>query len=290
MRACLDRDGKPTAAGTRLRPDFVAAGMEAFTPMLPDADDEELLVEAMFVALLNHRPAVLEYFASRGAPINSTACGWPLIKYAVGNAMTDMVECLLRCGADLDLRTSPGDESARDLARQMLDHSADRELGRRIAELCGIDVDAVFAAQPPPPVIAESLQRALTLASDDAARLAQTSVSPENLLFGLLRVGGRTVHFLNNAGRMQVERFRADLSQRLAPSDDLVMQSELPLDEAAQRVIDAAVAFATQRRQSHVEDLNLLYALTRSEVDPVVSLLARYGTQVAFVNEHLLQF
>src|SRR5688572_31507748 len=40
-------------------------------PAHPDADDEEILMEAFFVAMLNGRTAVLEHMVSRGFPVNS---------------------------------------------------------------------------------------------------------------------------------------------------------------------------------------------------------------------------
>lgn len=138
VRNCLDRDGKPTAAGRRLRPDFVAAGRMGMLPQLPDADDEEVLLEALVVALLNQRIAVIEYLASRGAPLNSGIYGTPLLSIAVGNGMTDLVECLLRCGADPDLRVSDGRQTPRELAREVFEQTPDEPHYRRIAMLMGV--------------------------------------------------------------------------------------------------------------------------------------------------------
>jgi hypothetical protein len=98
VRSFLDSRGKPTRAARRLRPDFVAVGPPGFMPQLPDADDEEFLLEALLVAMLNGRVEMIEYLAARGAPVNSLAYGKPLIEVATGNGMTAVAEVLARAG------------------------------------------------------------------------------------------------------------------------------------------------------------------------------------------------
>lgn len=98
VRCFFDVQGKPTRAARRLRPDFVAVGPPGFMPQLPDADDEELLLEALLVAMLNGRVEMIEYLAARGAPVNSIAYGTPLIEVAAGNGMTAVAEALARAG------------------------------------------------------------------------------------------------------------------------------------------------------------------------------------------------
>jgi hypothetical protein len=287
VRNFLDRDGNPTSHGRQLRPDFIAVGGPGFMPALPDADDEEVLLEALLVALLNGRTNVLEYMASRGAPLNSVIYGNPLIHIAVGNAMTAVVESLLRCRADLDIRGANPNMTARELAHYMFEQNPRDAERRRVAELCGIDPDAVLALPASPPVIDRMLQQALLLASDDAARQGKQDVGPENLLIGLLRVGGPSLYFLKEVGRMDVERFSADLSERLSPNKERVARSELPMDEAAQAAMDAAIAFATSRRREEVYSLHLLHGLTRHDDGAVGQLLRRYGVSAAKINAEL---
>jgi ankyrin repeat protein len=133
----LDSDGRPLPAARRLRPPFDLVGQ---TPLMshPDPDDEEILMEAFFVAMLNGRTGVLEYMVSRGAPVNSLVYGSPMINVAVGNGWVPVVECLVRRGADLDLRGWQPQQTAREIARDVLlqfPHDADR---RRVAQLCGV--------------------------------------------------------------------------------------------------------------------------------------------------------
>lgn len=101
VRRSLDGNGKPTAEARKIRPDFDAVGPRGVLTH-PDPDDEEILMEAFFIAMLSGRIAVLDYMASRGVPVNSLVWGTPFINVAVGNAWTPVVECLLRLGANPD--------------------------------------------------------------------------------------------------------------------------------------------------------------------------------------------
>ena len=291
----LDAQGKPTPAARKLRPDFDALGHGGMLPPHPDPDDEEILMEAFFVAILNGRSAVLEYMVSRGFNVNSLVWLTPIINIVVGNAMAPMVECLVRCGADLDLRGWPSNQSARELARGLLDHvSSDDDRTRslrRIAELCGLDPDAIITerdAQPMnPPVIHAQVQEALELADDDAFRLGQADIRPENLLFGLLRLGGLARHFFIGFSRMDMERFLADEADRLRPGKERLDHPKLPMDADAQAISDAAIANAASRRRETVSVLHLLYALTTQDHGVASELLARYGASAETLNAQL---
>jgi hypothetical protein len=153
VRQFLDREGRPTADAGRLRPPFDLVG-----PMLmshPDPDDDEILMEAFIVAMFNGRIAVLEYMASRGAPLNSLVFQNPVISFAVGNAMTPVVECLVRWGADLDLRGWKPEQSAREIARDMFQHFPEDQDRRRIVELMGMDPEAILAERDARPASEE---------------------------------------------------------------------------------------------------------------------------------------
>ena len=144
VRRSLDADGKPTAAARRLRPDFDAVGQQGVLAH-PDPDDEEILMEAFFIAMLNGRAAVLEYMVSRGFPVNSLIYDTPVINIAVGNGMTAMVDCLVRCGADLNLRGWHPTQSAGEIARSRLEDAPENAEFRRIVEICGMDADAILS-------------------------------------------------------------------------------------------------------------------------------------------------
>jgi hypothetical protein len=140
VRRFLSRDGRPTRAARENRPDFIAVGQQGGPPPLPDPDDDEILLEAMLVAMLNGRTEVIEYLSSSSAAtINSIAFGVPLINIAVANRMAPVVECFVRCGANLDLQGHQVRGTARELARDLLKQSPEDDASRRVASACGID-------------------------------------------------------------------------------------------------------------------------------------------------------
>ena len=290
VRAFLDPRGRPTPAARRLRPDFDAAGV-APIPALPDADDEELLLEALLVAVLNGRAAVVAELAARGAPVNSLLYGSPLLNIAVGNAMPGAVASLVHAGADLDLRGRHPDATPREIARELFEQAPTDADRRRILALCGLDAATVLAerdARPvPPPVRLPVFEEALALAADDAARTGQAEVGSEHLLVGLLRLGDGPLALLVHAGGMALDRLRAEMADRLRAPGDRVEHASLPMHPEAQAVVDAAVALATARRQDVVHGLHLLAALVSDARGSVAALLARYGVNAGTVAEAL---
>jgi hypothetical protein len=286
----LDADRKPTAAARHLRPDFDAVGQQGVLAH-PDPDDEEILMEAFFIALLNGRAEVLEYMVSRGFPVNSLVYDSPIINIAVGNWMTDMVECLVRCGADLNLRGWHPTQSAREIARSRFEGDPENPTGRRIVELCGLDPDAILAerdARPATPLgVDPELQKALDFAGDDAFRLGRSDIDPENLLFGLLRSGRLPLMFITKVSDVDLDRFRAHVWERVNVKDDVVDRPKLPLNPASQTMINAAIAVATEKHREQLQGLHLLYALTQDDHGPLASLLARYGSSAATLKDKM---
>lgn len=280
----LDRSGKPTAAARRSRPDAVAVGARGFMPQLPDPDDEEILVEAMLVAMLNGRTQVMEYLASRGTPVNSLVYGTALVTLAAANGMVAAVEALVRSGADTNLRGWSSNQTAQQIARELFFHRPGDAARRRIVEILGMDADALAAerdSQPPvQPIHVPSLRRALMFATADSARSGKPDVAPENLLFGLLRTEQLALGYLKDVGRMEVERFRADFADRLGTSERSENEPDLPLNLEAQAAIDAAIANAIARRNEALGELDLLHSLLRDDGGLVNALLARYGVDV----------
>jgi hypothetical protein len=291
VRRSLDRDGKPTAAARRIRPDFDAAGAGGMMPTHPDPDDEDVLLEAFFIAAQLGRVPVIEYMVSRGFSPDCLAWDTPVINIAVGHAMIPTVECLVRCGANLDLRGWHPDTTAREVARQMLEMFPKDPQRWRVAELCGLDPAGVLAerdARPvDPPRIAPDLQEALELAGDDAFRQGQADIREENLLFGLLRGGKIAFMFFARVSRIDLDRFREDVKHRALPGTDRVERPKLPIHSEAQAVLQSAIAIATERRRSRVTGHHLLWALTRDEHGVAGELLARYGSSAARLNEKL---
>jgi hypothetical protein len=281
----LDRSGKPTPAARRDRPYFDALQPGGFSSH-PDPDDEEILMEAFLVAMFNSRVELLEYMVSRGAPIDSLVFGSPAISLAVGNAWVPVVECLIRLGADLDLdgvgQRTLG--SARKMAREHFLNRPEHEPYRQIVELCGLVPDGMLAeraATPPKePEFDPRLEEWLRHAGDDAFRLNQPEIGPENLLFALLRFG-MTDMFLRQMSLSDLERFYTDWGNRIQPGEDLVEHPKIPIGADLQHVIQQATTDVKERRRGWVDAVELLYALLQNEEGPAAKLLARYGGNAA---------
>lgn len=97
MLRFLDRNGKPTSAARRHRPDFTLVGFN--TPCRPDADDLEIVWEALVVAGFNQRLNTLDALLDRGFPIDYAPWGSTLLSWAEGNSVTALADHLKARGA-----------------------------------------------------------------------------------------------------------------------------------------------------------------------------------------------
>jgi hypothetical protein len=285
----LDRRGRPTRAARRHRPDFDAVAETVMAPH-PDPSDEEILLEAFLVAMLNGRTAVLDYMAARGTPVDSLLWSSPVINVAVGNAWAPVVESLVRSGADLDLRGYHPDATARELAAQMFVDNARDPARRRIAEVCGLDPDALLAeadARRGAPAVEARLRDALERAADDAARQGNDDIGEENLLFGLLRRDSLALLYFTKVSGMDLDAFRAGVGARVFPPDALPGAVPSALSAAAQARMDRATALANERRRDTVGELHLLLALLEDPGAFTARLLGRYGGDRSVLVEQI---
>ncbi|WP_310572035.1 Clp protease N-terminal domain-containing protein [Gemmatimonas sp.] len=284
----LDASGRPTDAARENRPQFDAIGPHVFG-RIPGDDNDEILAEAAMIAFLNGRTAVMEYLVARGFPVNTRRWDMPFVVMAVGNNKVEMVEALIRSGADLDLRGACNG-SAREMAREMLESQPPDADRHRIAELCGLDIDAILAARdarpPSSPKIMPQLTRMFGLASDDARRLEQVTVNPEHLLFGMLRGGYPAVRAIVDESGMDRERFRVDVGDRVRHGEHVVDGAPLPFAPDAQAALDAAIHMAAEQRREVVHPNHVLLALVQRG-GVVADSIVRYGGSVDKVTAYL---
>jgi hypothetical protein len=284
----LDRDGKPTEAAYRSRPDFSFFGG---APPLPEPDDEEILVEAFWVAMVNHRTSVMEYMVSRGFPVDTLAWESTPIAFAVGNAHPDLVECLLRCGASLDIVGYRPESTPRQMARDYFQPNPD---SRRVLELCGGDPAALIAeleARPAPePQVTPRVMKVLQVAGDDAARRQQTEIAPLNILIGMLRVRHAMALQIPGAAGVDGERLRAAVGDRLLAEDDLIAREPLLLDAASQAFIARAIARVRERKGENVMPHDLLFAMLEPDDGDAASFFAVCGGDVSTLRRMLSSF
>jgi hypothetical protein len=101
------------------------------------SDDEETLLEALFVAMLNGRIAVLDYMIAQSTPVNSLLHESPVIDFAIANRMTSVVECLMRGGADRGIKPSRPHTSPRELAHERFEGAPDKPTPDALSNCAG---------------------------------------------------------------------------------------------------------------------------------------------------------
>lgn len=286
----LNRGRKPTEAAYRSRPDFSVGGFG--TPPLPEPDDEEILVEAFMIAMLNRRTAVMEYMGRRGFPVDSLAWGSTPISFAVGNALPELVECLLRCGASLDVVGYRPESTPRQMARDYFRPNIPDS--HRVLELCGGDPAALIAeldARPAPePQLTNRVRKVLELAGDDAARRHETQIAPGNILVGMLRVAHAMPIQIGGTAGVDGERLRAALEGRLLAEDDLIPREPLLLDATSQGFIARAIACVRERKIEHVMPHHLLFAMLEPDDGEAATFFASCGGDVSMLRRMLSSF
>jgi hypothetical protein len=141
VRRHVGRHGQLSLMARKDRAPFDGVG-PVNLPALPEADDAEILFEAFHIAVQNQRTAVIECMASRGLDVNAIVWDVPALVVAVGNGWVEVVDCLLRLGADPELRGWRPECSAREMAIQMVNDAPATEPARRIAALLGVDPNA----------------------------------------------------------------------------------------------------------------------------------------------------
>ncbi len=289
VKRYLGRNGHPTEAARRHRPDFTAMGPPL--PTLPDADDREILWEAFFVAGLNVRVDVLDLLLDAGYPIDYAPWSTPLLNFAVGNRLVGLVEYLVSRGASVDARGYQPSTTAREAAEWHYAHSPERPETLRILELCGgRDPATVLRAaeeeRSKSITVAPKMREAAQLACEEAARLGQATVEPHNLLTGILRQNENlAVVFLANSG-VDIDKLRQRLDGRLIPGDVSNNPDHPPSLEVA-RILAATRAQVDVRRQTVVSTLHLLWALVTDEEGSVAALLADCGGNIEQLREQL---
>ena len=284
------RDGTLAPAAHAHRPDFNAVGPGAW-PMLPDADDMEIMWEAFFLAGLNERFDVLDVLLDRGFPIDYVYCGSTLLHFAVGNAFDALVEFLVRRGANLELKGFMPTATARELAESHFKMDPSRPGMRRILELCGgRDPEMLLresAERRRKPSIVPGLQRHLDLAAEEAARLGQSEVRPDNLLLGMLRGDPDYVLVLISKAGGDLDRLRHSLEHRLVPPKLETATTEVPPGAGARKVLRDATEEAERRGSGSVTPFHLLDALAMDESGPAADILRSAGTSLRRLRDEL---
>jgi hypothetical protein len=291
VRGFLDRHGKPTQAARRRRPPFDAVQPSTMPPSLPDPDDDEILFEAFWIAVLNGRANVIEYMVSRGFDVDHLLAGNPVSYWVAINCMASSLAALVRSGADLDLR-GVSQRSAREAVReQLLNGAHDERYWLPVAKICGLDPAAILAeynATPrAEPALAPDVMQAIALAGDDALRQGETQVRAENLMYGLLRASPMAVYCCTHARGIDREQFATQVMPRVRPDHDAAPPSSYPQHADVAAVLAAAKQLAAERRREMVTGAHVLSVLLRDKHGAAATLIERFGGSVSTTQEDL---
>lgn len=281
VKGYIERDGAPTDAARRHRPDFTALEL-GWMPMNPAADDQTVVWEGSIVAALNQRFAVLDVLLDRGFPIDHMVWGPTLLQLAVGNGWVPLAEYLVRRGADVTLEGRPNG-SARHIAEQGFLNPHGHPEKRRLLELCGGRDPEVLVRERDEQRAKRVMQthptveEAFVLAKQDAIRQGRDAVGSENLLIALLRQGKLPLQILSAAG-VDLERLRAQLADRLEATGD-PPPPEMTTDPAATALLLAARAEAERRKHDTLNTLHLFVALLATAEPVVLALIEPAGAR-----------
>ena len=109
----------------------------------------------------------------------------------------------------------------------------------------------------------------LSFSREEAARLASSSVGPEHLLLGLLRMPDGPVIDVFRRLRLSIPQLKYDLEVKVR-QDDITRPlntRELVLNERASNILKLAVLEARTQRQQRVDEQHLLLAILHDQVN-----------------------
>ena len=107
----------------------------------------------------------------------------------------------------------------------------------------------------------------LAYSREEAARLASSSVGPEHLLLGLLRMKDGPVLDVFHRLRLNLQSVKTELEQKVR-EDEIGMPittSELVLNERASNILKLAVLEARTQRTNKVDEQHLLLAILHDQ-------------------------
>ena len=109
----------------------------------------------------------------------------------------------------------------------------------------------------------------LAFSREEAARLASSSVGPEHLLLGLLRMQDGPVIDVFHRLRLNLQSVKSELEEKVRQDDitQPINTRELVLNERASNILKLAVLEARIQRKTRVDEQHLLLAILHDQVD-----------------------
>ena len=119
----------------------------------------------------------------------------------------------------------------------------------------------------------------LAYSREEAARLASSSVGPEHLLLGLLRMKDGPVIDVFHRLQLNVQSVKSELENKVR-NDDItrpINTRELVLNEQASNILKLAVLEARIQRMTRVDEQHLLLAILHDQIDNGAKQILEYN-------------
>jgi hypothetical protein len=288
-------DGMPTEAALRVRPDFMALAPHT-SPSLPSDEPQFVVSQAFRIAAQNGRFDVLDFLLQRGFPVDYVGSprGGTALFVAVVQSDVALVEHLLSHGADPSF--GAGQETVRGVAENQYLWEPDDPARLRVLELCGGRSPGELAREQAGKraaydeklarvlAVSEHGRRILAAAREEAERLGQAEVRPDNLFVAMLRGSSLVIAHLFEGG-VNIEQLRLSLGDRLTPLPSPQNLYQVPFDAEMNALLKAAETLARERRQRHVGALHWLYEMTRLGREPIAGWITAAGGRLEMIEE-----
>jgi hypothetical protein len=134
-------------------------------------------------------------------------------------------------------------------------------------------------------------RRVVFFARYEAASLASQYITPEHLLLGLVREARQMLE-AHMSSLESLDEMRRDIETRSAPIKAALkvsMSVDLPLDRAAQSVLNWAAEQADALKDASIRPEHLLLALLRNENNPAAVLLGAHGVHYESVRKQIAE-
>ena len=276
----FDKAGDLTDEARINRPDFTAMGAMPL-PSNPSGSDEIITWEAFLIATFNERFAVLDVLLDRGFPVDYIGWGQPMTHFAVAEGRPELLQYLIKRGANLDLKGWRPHISARELAEQSVLNPHGWPNAARINELCGGRDPEILRREREERraqrvmATAPQVEKAFDYAKQDAVATGLDAVGQENLFIGLLREAGMPVAILADAG-VDLGRLRTVLADRL-DSVSVDVPAEMTANPEVSAILLDARTTAEQRKHDILAPLHVFHALMQRASRPVLEIIEAAG-------------
>lgn len=136
------------------------------------------------------------------------------------------------------------------------------------------------------------VSEALSFSKEEAERLASTSIGPEHLLLGLLRMKSDPIKELFDVMLLNPEQIKKNLEERIrsANTSRLVFSSDMLLNDKANNILRLSVLEARIQHTQTVELQHLLLAILHDQTENgAKQVLENFGMNYKLTLQHLSQ-